>query len=356
MSTSCDNAKEKEVLDILQLPKAELHVHLENTVTPERARALASKHGISLPAGCFDDGRYCYADFPDFLELTRIVGTCLRGEDDYYEVTRDYLAAAARSGVIYQEMIFWPDLPRQNGFAPEAALDAVEAAMADSLASGGPHSILQIVLVRHNGVEACEAVARWAAGLSRPIVRAVNLAGNEVTHPPAQFAKAFSIARDAGLGVVIHAGEATGPQSVRDALLIPGVKRIGHGVRAAEDAGLVRELADRNITLEVCPSSNLALRFYDDFSDHPLRRLHDAGVKVTLNSDDPPFFATTIGAEYEIAADRFGFTPTELLGLTRNAINAGFLHQNERDLLLSALPLSERSSAKVTTDGNANSI
>lgn len=313
------------------IPKAELHVHLECTVTPERARALASKHGISLPSGCFDaNGNYRYADFPDFLELTRIVGSCLRGEDDYYLITRDYLDAAARAGVIYQEMIFWPDLPRQNGFAPEAALDAVEAAMADALASGGPRSILQVVLVRHNGVEACEAVARWAAGLSRPNVRAVNLAGNEVTHPPAQFAKAFAIARDAGLGVVIHAGEAAGPQSVREALSIPGVSRIGHGVRAAEDADLVRELVERGITLETCPGSNVALRFYEDFSAHPLRRLHDAGVKVTLNSDDPPFFATTIGAEYEIAADRFGFAPDELRQLTRNAVTAGFLTAAER--------------------------
>lgn len=313
------------------VPKAELHVHLECTVSPERARRLAARHGVRLPQACFGpDGGYRYVDFPDFLELTRVVGSCLRDERDYYDITRDYLDAATQAGVVYQEMIFWPDLPRQNGFAPEAALDAVEAAMAEAGAAGGPLCALQVVLVRHDGAEACETTARWAAGLRRQSVRAVNLAGNEATHPPAQFAHAFAIARDAGLGIVIHAGEAAGPQSVREALSIPGVTRIGHGVRAVEDPALVEELADRGVTLEVCPGSNVMLGFYPDFAAHPLRRLHDAGVKVTLNSDDPPFFRTSLAAEYEIAARHFGFTEAELRGLTRNAVEAGFATTAER--------------------------
>jgi len=313
------------------IPKAELHVHLECTVSPERARRLAARHGMRLPESCFGpDGGYRYADFPDFLELTHVVGACLRDERDYYDITRDYLDAARQAGVIYQEMIFWPDLPRQNGLAPEAALDAVEAAIAEAKVSGGPLAVVQIVLVRHKGTEACERTARWAAGLRRESVRAVNLAGNEATHPPAQFARAFAIARDGGLGIVIHAGEAAGPESVREALSIPGVTRIGHGVRAAEDPVLIEELADKGVTLEVCPGSNIMLGFYPNFAAHPLRRLHDAGVKVTLNSDDPPFFRTSLAAEYQIAAHHFGFTGAELRGLTRNAVEAGFVTAAER--------------------------
>ncbi|MXN53240.1 adenosine deaminase [Shinella sp. AETb1-6] len=327
------------MIDQTAVPKAELHVHLECSVSPERARALAARNGIVLPDACFTEkGDYRYVDFPDFINLAKIVGSCICSERDYYDITTDYLQRARDSNVLYQELIFWPELPVQNGLAPEAALDAVEAAIADNRDRGGPLTTLQIVMLRHNGVEHCEETARWAAKLQRPLVRAINLAGNEAPFPPAQFGKAFDIARDAGLRLVIHAGEAAGAESVREALTVPGVKRIGHGVRAFTDPDLVAYLIEHEITLETCPGSNVALNFFPDFKSHPFRGLYDAGVKLTLNSDDPPFFWTDIAREYKIAETAFGLDEAGLVGLTRNAIMAGFVTNQERADLLSKLP------------------
>lgn len=327
------------MIDQSAVPKAELHVHLECSVSPERARALAARNGIVLPGACFNEkGDYLYVDFPDFINLAKIVGSCIRSEQDYYDITTDYLQNARQSNVLYQELIFWPELPVQNGLAPEAALDAVEAAIADNRDRGGPFTTLQIVMLRHNGVEHCEQTARWAAKLQRPLVRAVNLAGNEEPFPPAQFGKAFEIARDHGLGLVIHAGEAVGAESVREALTVPGVKRIGHGVRAFTDPELMAFLVENDVTLETCPGSNVALKFFPDFESHPFRTLYDAGVKLTLNSDDPPFFWTDIAREYRTAETVFGLDEAGLVGLTRNAIMAGFLTEQERSDLLAKLP------------------
>lgn len=325
------------------IPKAELHVHLENTVSPERARLLARRNGISLPEDGFTaGGGYRYSSFPDFLDLTARVASCLRTPQDYHEITTDYLRAAQAAGVVYQELIFWHGLPAQNGLTPQAAFEAVAEAAAEVEAEGGPLTVFQAVMVRHDGPDACAAAAEWAAELGHPRLRGVNLAGNEATHPPHLFDRAYAIAREAGLGIVIHAGEACGPESVEAALRIPGLSRIGHGVRAAEDPGLVSELARRGTVLELCPGSNIALGFYPDFEAHPLRHLYDAGVRLCLNSDDPPFFHTSITREYEIAAEHFGFTRKELTGLTATAIEAGFLTEEERAPLLHHLAVSQQ--------------
>lgn len=320
------------------LPKAELHVHLECTITPSRARQLAERHGVPLPeAAIGPNDTWRFSSFPEFLGLTDQVAACLRSPEDYFEITLDYLKAAKAAGVIYQELIFWHALAERNGLGADAAFAAVAAAATDSAAAGGPLCIFQTVLVRHDGPEACEAAVEWTRALGHPLLRGVNLAGNEISHPPGLFQRAFAMAAEAGLGAVVHAGEALGPESVRAALQLPGVRRIGHGVRAIEDADLVAELAERGITLEVCPGSNVALGFYPDFAAHPLRRLHEAGVRVTLNADDPPFFATSIAREYDIAARDFGMDEAVLIGLTRNAIEAGFLAAEDREGLLAGL-------------------
>ena len=156
-------------------------------------------------------------------------------------------------------------------------------------------------------------------------------------HRVADFTRAFDIARDAGLGITIHAGELSGAFSVRDALDHVRPARISHGVRAIEDADLVKRLADEGVVLEVCPGSNVALGVFPDFASHPLRALHEAGVRVTLNSDDPPFFHTSLAREYEIASAVMGFSDEEILGMTRTAIEAAFVDEATRQRLLSRL-------------------
>ena len=156
-------------------------------------------------------------------------------------------------------------------------------------------------------------------------------------HRVADFARAFDIARDAGLGITIHAGELSGAFSVRDALDHVRPTRISHGVRAIEDGDLVKRLADEGVVLEVCPGSNVALKVFPDFEHHPLRALHEAGVRVTLNSDDPPFFHTSLAREYDVASSIMGFGDDDLLGMTRTAIEAAFVDEPTRERLLSRL-------------------
>jgi len=204
-------------------------------------------------------------------------------------------------------------------------------------AKTGIETRLLIVGIRHFGPERVVKAAEYAARRPHPLVTGFNLAGEERMHRVADFARAFDIARDAGLGITIHAGELSGAFSVRDALDHVRPSRISHGVRAIEDGDLVKRLADAGTVLEVCPGSNVALKVFTDFESHPLRALHAAGVRVTLNSDDPPFFHTSLAREYEVASTLMGFSDDEILGMTRTAIEAAFVDEPTRQRLLSAL-------------------
>jgi len=176
-------------------------------------------------------------------------------------------------------------------------------------------------------------MAPWGAATPHPLVVGFSMAGDEAGHPSPPFAAAFETAAAAGLGCTVHAGETAGADSVREALELP-ITRIAHGVRAIEDPGLVREIAARGITLECCPTSNVATGVFPSYAEHPLRRLRDAGVRVTLGSDDPPYFGATIGGEYEVARRHFGFDDAELRQLTRDAIEASFAGEElKADLL-----------------------
>jgi adenosine deaminase len=191
-----------------------------------------------------------------------------------------------------------------------------------------------VVAVRHLGAERARATALKATRHRHPLVTGFGLAGDETMHHPRDFAPAFAIAADAGLGLTAHAGELAGPQSVTAALDHLGVKRIGHGVRAIEDPALVERLAAEGIVLELCPSSNVALKLYPDVAHHPFRRLMEAGVRVTINSDDPPYFHTSLGGEYEALARDQGLDDAALRTATRTAIEAAFVDEATRARLL----------------------
>jgi adenosine deaminase len=183
-----------------------------------------------------------------------------------------------------------------------------------------------------------EWVARTAAEQPHPYVTGFGLAGDEANFPPGQFARAFEIAHDAGLGVTCHAGEWAGPESVRGALALPvPLTRLGHGVRAIEDPELVRELVERAVVLEVCPTSNVALGAYPDYAAHPFPALREAGVRVTLGSDDPPYWDATVGGEYAVAEREWGLDAEALREVTRTAIEAAFVPDELRTSLLARI-------------------
>lgn len=318
------------------LPKAELHVHLEGTVSPALAARLAERNRMPLPDGIFNaDGHYNWKTFPEFLNSYDAASSTIRTHDDYVDVTYEYLASIAAGGAIYAELTIGPDIPAMFGMDYMTYVNAVAEGIEKARAAHGIEARMIACMVRHMGPETALNLMHTVKKNPHPLVVGVGLAGNELMHAPADFAPAFRIAHEElGLGCTAHAGEVAGPASVKATIDALPVTRIGHGVRSIEDANLVAELRDRGITLEVCPGSNVALSVYPGFAAHPLRKLYDAGVVGSLNSDDPPFFWTTLGTEYAIAAEHFGFSEQELLALTRRAIETSFADSATKRRLL----------------------
>jgi adenosine deaminase len=315
------------------IPKAELHVHLEGTAPPELVRRIAARNGVELPARLLGtDGRFHYTDFLDFLRTYDLAASVIRTGQDYRDITYEYLCACAAGGAIYVELTASPDHAALVGLSDEEHLDAIARGIDDARRDTGIEGRILISAVRNFGVEQALRVARHAAERPHPYVVGFSMAGDEAGFPAHDFAEVFSIAAGAGLGCTIHAGEWAGPESVRAALELP-VSRISHGVRSVEDPALVSELAARGTVLECCPTSNVVLGIYPSHEEHPLPALRAAGVKVTLGSDDPPYFGATIEGEYEMCAQRMGFDEDDLRDVTLTAIEAAFCDERLRDEL-----------------------
>jgi adenosine deaminase len=303
---------------------AELHVHLEGTAPPDLIRRIAARNGLDIPDGLFaTPDRFAWVDFLDFLRTYDRAASVIRTAEDYRDVTYEYLSSCAAEGAIYVELIASPDHAASVGLPDDEHYGAIAAGIDDARRDSGIEGRILVSAVRNFGVAAAEAIARRHAEHRHPYVVGFNLAGDEAGYPPRQFATAYAIAASSGLGCTVHAGEHAGPESVREALALP-ISRISHGVRAIEDPALVAEIAERGIVLEACPTSNVATGVYGTYDEHPLRALHDAGIKVTLGSDDPPYFGASIGGEYALARERLGFEDDELRAMTRTAIEASF--------------------------------
>jgi adenosine deaminase len=310
---------------VAAVPKAELHVHLVGTAPPALIRRLAQRNGIALPDGLFrPDGTFAWVDFLDFLKSYDKAASAIRTGQDYRDVTYEYLSACAAEGAVYVELIASLDHGRNVGLPDDEHLAGIAQGIDDAYADHGIVGRIISSIVRNFGVADCEDVARRTVALDHPYVVGFNMAGDEAGFPAGDYERAFAIVDEAGLGCSVHAGEHAGPESIRAALALPGVVRISHGVRAVEDPSLVAELADRGIVLEVCPTSNVALGVFPTYEAHPLGALRAAGVPVTLGSDDPPYFGTTIGREYELAHERLGCSLQDLQEITETALNAAF--------------------------------
>jgi len=320
------------------IPKAELHVHLEGAAPPGLIRRIARRNGLDVPPGLIGaDDRYAWRDFLHFLELYDAAVGVLRTGDDYRDLAYEYLLGCAAEGAIYVELTASPDHAAGAGLSDAEHVEALARGIDDARRDSGIEARVIMTCVRQYGVERAEEVARRTVAVPHPYVTGFGIAGDEASFPPAPFARAFAIAHDGGLGCTAHAGEWGGPDSIRGALALPGVTRLGHGVRAIEDPALVAELAERGTVLEVCPTSNVVLGVFGSYAEHPLRALREAGVRVTLGSDDPPYWATTIGGEYAVARDELGLTEADLLEVTRTALAAAFCSDGVRADLLGRL-------------------
>jgi adenosine deaminase len=324
--------------DGLGVPLAELHVHLEATAAPELVRRLAARNGVTIPPGTIDGDRYVWHDFLDFLQTFDRAVTVIKTAEDYRDITYEYLRACAAEGAVYVEITVSPDHADQVGIPYPEMLAGVAQGIDDARAADGIESRVIVTAVRNFGTDRAEWVARTAAEQPHPYVTGFGLAGDEANYPPGPFARAFETAHDAGLGLTCHAGEWAGPESVRGALALPvPMTRLGHGVRAIEDAELVRELVERAVVLEVCPTSNVVLGAYPDYAAHPFPVLRNAGVLLTLGSDDPPYWDATVGGEYAVARHEWGLGHDALREVTRTAIEAAFVPDDLRTSLLARI-------------------
>jgi adenosine deaminase len=315
------------------IAKAELHVHLEGTATPDLVARIAKRNGVALPDGMLaEDGRFHYTNFLHFLETYDLAASVIRTAEDYHDITYEYLASVAADGGIYVELTASPDHARMVGLTDDEHFDGIAAGIDDARRDHGIEGRILLSGVRNFGAEKVTAVARFAAQRPHPYVVGFALAGDERV-PPGGFTEAFQIAADAGLGCTVHAGEWQGPESIREAMKLP-VTRLDHGVRAIEDPLLVHEIAERGLTLNTCPTSNVVLGVFESFGEHPLPHLRAAGVRVTLGSDDPPYFGATLGGEYAVCSEQFGWDDQALREVTVAALEAAFCDEPLRATLL----------------------
>jgi adenosine deaminase len=325
-------------MDLRAMPKVELHLHLEGAMPPDFTRRLAAEKHLDLSRLFDARGGYAYADFFEFLKVYDGACQVLRGPQDYARLTEAVLEQSAGHGVIYSETFLSPDFCGGGDLgAWREYLSAIREAAARAEARHGITLRGIVTAVRHIGPEQARQTARCAAETAGDWLTGFGLAGDETRGRPADYAWAFACAREAGLKITAHAGEFGGPDSVRETLDDLAPARIGHGVRSIEDPALVDRLAESGVVLEVCPGSNLALGLYPSWRDHPIERLRARGVRVTVSTDDPPFFHTTMTHEYQQLHRAFGWEEAEFAALNRTAAEVAFCDDATRARILKRL-------------------
>lgn len=314
------------------LKKIELHLHLEGAAPPAFIRGIAAEKHQDLGRIFDDKGAYSYTDFRDFLRVYEAATAVLTTPRDYARLLSEVLGACAGQGAIYAEFFVSPEFCGGGDLIAWRDYLAAMEEVAQTAERDGIASRAILTPIRHFGPERARKTAICAAETSGGWVAGLGIAGAEDVGHLGDFAWSFDCAREAGLGLTAHAGEWGGPESVREALSL-GVSRIGHGIRAAEDPGLLRDLAERQITLEVCPGSNVALGAVPGWQAHPIARIADAGVRVTVSTDDPPFFHTTLSHEYQMLAETFGWAEPEFRQMNLWAVDAAFCDETTKTRL-----------------------
>lgn len=307
------------------LPKVELHVHLEGSIRPETVLKLAKRHGVQLPADSVEGLRewYRFVDFPHFVEAYVAVSKTIRTAEDVELIAREFLEGQAAQNILHSEATFTAyTIQRYNGIPWHEQHAALLRAIEYGENELGVTLCLILDIVRGCSPEEGMEIAKWAVGAHGKGVCALGLAGEEGRGTSQQYEAAFEYAHAHGLPVIPHAGETEGAWSVAECLRDAKATRIGHGVRCLEDPELVERLKEAGTTLEVCPSSNVCLGVVPSIAEHPFQRLRDAGLNVTLNSDDPPMFDTSLTDEYLRVAETFGLDEEDLRGLSLSAARA----------------------------------
>lgn len=325
------------------LPKAELHLHIEGTLEPELAFRLGRKHGVALPYASVEELRaaYDFTDLQSFLDVYYAVAQVLRDADDFYELALSYLQRVHGQGVVHTEIFFDPQTHTARGVAFGTVVEGLSRALTEAEDRFGMTHRLIACFMRH--LSEADAMRTLDEVLEhREAICAVGLDSSEVGHPPSKFAAVFARAREHGLLTVAHAGEEGPPSYIYEALDILAVQRIDHGVRCEEDPALVQRLVREQIALTVCPLSNVKLRVFEGIEQHNLKRLLEAGLRVTVNSDDPAYFGGYLLENYLAVQRGLGLTGAQLATLARNSIEASFLNDAAKRRWTSAIDDCER--------------
>lgn len=324
---------------LTRMPKVELHLHLEGTITPRTLIELAERNGVSLPAT--DEAGvaalFRYRDFGEFLSVFMSLVRAIACGEDFERLAYELGCDLAIQSVRYAEVMISPMQYLKRGLDLREVIEGCMAGFAQVERETGTVIRLALDYGRQYGPDAAWGVLEMARSTRHLGVVGWSIGGNEIGHPPEPFAPLFAAAREAGLGLMAHAGEVVGPASVWGAIETLGVTRLGHGIRAVEDPALLATLRERGVVLDVCPSSNLLTGAVESWPEHPLRRLYELGVPVTINSDDPTFFATTLTEEYRRAIDRLGFGVDELCATVLTAARASFLPAGQGEALAGRL-------------------
>jgi adenosine deaminase len=308
------------------IPKAELHIHIEGSLEPEMAFALARKHGVALAYPSVEALRsaYDFRDLQSFLDVYYAGAAVLRDEVDFHALTLAYLRRAHADGVVHAEIFFDPQTHTARGVPFSTVLGGIRRALADGEAAYGVTSRLIMCFLRHLSAEDAMATLEQALPY-RDAICAVGLDSSEVGHPPSKFTAVFERARAEGFLAVAHAGEEGPPAYIVEALDLLRVARIDHGVRCEQDAALCGRLAAAQMPLTVCPLSNVKLAVFRRLEEHNLKRLLDRGLCVTVNSDDPAYFGGYLADNFVAAQRALGLTRPDVTQLARNSIAASFL-------------------------------
>jgi adenine deaminase len=317
---------------IANLPKAELHMHLEGSLEPETLITLAARNGVRLPYPNAAAVRraYRFDDLQSFLDLYYLGLTVLQKGGDFYEMTAAYFARAARENVRHAEVFISPQAHVRRGIPIAAVIENILAAIDDARVHHGMTGGLIVGIQRQfdqdDALAMIDAVKPW-----RDRIIGLGMGGPEIGNPPSKFRRAYEIARhDCGWHTMAHAGEEGGADYVRDALHTLQCERIDHGVRCESDPDLVRELAERGVPLTVCPMSNCMLKVFPDMASHNIRRLHEAGLCITINSDDPPYFGGYINANFAAIQGALGLSDADLWQMARNGFASAFMAEDLR--------------------------
>jgi adenosine deaminase len=329
-------------MDLLEfaekMPKAELHVHLEGSILPRTLIKLAHHNHINLPVDneASLQKLYHFSDFNHFLETYLMISKCLKTQDDYRLIAYEFGCECARQNIRYAEVTFTIETNMSlTGLPWWVILSGLNSGREEANKDFGVWWQWIFDIVRNNpdtqGIVLDIALAAKEMG-----VIALGLGGIEDGFPPELFTDSFNHAANEHLHRVPHAGEHAGPQSVWSAIKLLHAERIGHGVRSIEDPELIEFLRVNSIPLEICPTSNICLQVYPNYDCHPLRKLWDAGLFITINSDDPPMFGTDLNNEYKVLVKNFSFSQDDLELISLNAIQASFLNLVKKQELVRA--------------------